>query len=70
MIAASYVFYAWWDWRFVLLLAGVSAIASSARSPSAQTRTPRARLVVNGIAVTLLRSRSRSSSTTVSSPST
>jgi len=22
MIAASYVFYSWWDWRFVLLLAG------------------------------------------------
>jgi D-alanyl-lipoteichoic acid acyltransferase DltB (MBOAT superfamily) len=27
MIAASYVFYAWWDWRFVPLLAGVSALA-------------------------------------------
>ena len=22
MIVASYVFYAWWDWRFVFLLAG------------------------------------------------
>ena len=22
MVAASYVFYAWWDWRFVFLLAG------------------------------------------------
>jgi D-alanyl-lipoteichoic acid acyltransferase DltB (MBOAT superfamily) len=27
MIGASYVFYAWWDWHFVWLLAGVSAIA-------------------------------------------
>jgi D-alanyl-lipoteichoic acid acyltransferase DltB (MBOAT superfamily) len=27
MIAASYVFYGWWDWRFVPLLAGVSALA-------------------------------------------
>jgi len=27
MIAASYVFYAWWDWRFVPLLIGVSALA-------------------------------------------
>jgi D-alanyl-lipoteichoic acid acyltransferase DltB (MBOAT superfamily) len=26
MIGASYVFYAWWDWRFVPLLAGVSAL--------------------------------------------
>ena len=25
MIAASYVFYGWWDWRFVFLLAGVTA---------------------------------------------
>jgi alginate O-acetyltransferase complex protein AlgI len=24
MIAASYVFYSWWDWRFVFLLAGVT----------------------------------------------
>ena len=27
MIGASYVFYAWWDWHFVWLLAGVSAVA-------------------------------------------
>jgi alginate O-acetyltransferase complex protein AlgI len=27
MVAASYVFYAWWDWRFVFLLAGISALA-------------------------------------------
>ena len=27
MIAASYVFYAWWDPRFVLLLIGISVIA-------------------------------------------
>jgi D-alanyl-lipoteichoic acid acyltransferase DltB (MBOAT superfamily) len=29
MIGASYVFYAWWDWRFVALLAGVSAVAQA-----------------------------------------
>jgi alginate O-acetyltransferase complex protein AlgI len=29
MIAASYVFYGWWDWRFVFLLAGVT-VASQA----------------------------------------
>ncbi len=27
MIAASYVFYSWWDWRFVFLLAGVTVTA-------------------------------------------
>ena len=27
MIAASYYFYAWWDWRFILLLAASTAIA-------------------------------------------
>ncbi len=27
MIGASYVFYAWWDWHFVWLLAGVSVVA-------------------------------------------
>ena len=27
MIAASYLFYSWWDWRFVLLLAAATAIA-------------------------------------------
>ena len=27
MVAASYVFYSWWDWRFVFLLAGATAVA-------------------------------------------
>jgi len=27
MIGASYVFYSWWDWRFVVLLAGISLLA-------------------------------------------
>ncbi|HLN41857.1 MAG TPA: MBOAT family protein, partial [Acidimicrobiales bacterium] len=27
MVAASYVFYSWWDWRFVFLLGAVTAIA-------------------------------------------
>ena len=27
MIAASYVFYSWWDWRFVFLLAAVTVTA-------------------------------------------
>ncbi len=28
MVAASYLFYAWWDWRFIFLLAGATAIAA------------------------------------------
>src|ERR1700691_403996 len=27
MVAASYVFYSWWDWRFVFLLASVTVTA-------------------------------------------
>ncbi len=29
MVLASYVFYAWWDWRFIFLLAAATAIAST-----------------------------------------
>jgi alginate O-acetyltransferase complex protein AlgI len=54
MIGASYVFYAWWDWRFVLLLVGISILAQLGAIAVARTRSPRARLVVNGIAVALL----------------
>jgi alginate O-acetyltransferase complex protein AlgI len=53
-IGASYVFYAWWDWRFVLLLVGISILAQLGAIAVARTRSPRARLVVNGIAVALL----------------
>ena len=54
MVGASYVFYAWWDWRFVLLLVGISILAQLGAIAVARTRSPRARLVVNGIAVALL----------------
>jgi alginate O-acetyltransferase complex protein AlgI len=54
MVAASYVFYAWWDWRFVLLLVGISVLAQLGALAVARTRRPRARLIVNGIAVALL----------------
>jgi alginate O-acetyltransferase complex protein AlgI len=54
MIGASYVFYAWWNWRFVFLLIGVSFLAQSGAIAVARTRSPRSRLVVNGIAVAAL----------------
>ena len=31
MLAASYVFYSWWDWRFVFLLAAVTVTAQVGR---------------------------------------
>ena len=54
MIGASYVFYAWWNWRFVFLLVGVSLLAQMGAIAVTRTRSPRARLVVNGIAVSAL----------------
>ena len=54
MIGASYVFYAWWNWRFVFLLVGVSFLAQTGAIAVAWTRSLRARLVVNGIAVAAL----------------
>jgi alginate O-acetyltransferase complex protein AlgI len=54
MIVASYVFYAWWDWRFVPLLIGIGVLAQLGALTVARTRSPRGRLVVNGIVVALL----------------
>ena len=54
MIGASYVFYAWWDPRFVLLLVGISVMAQLGAIAVDRTRSPRSRLVVNAAAVVLL----------------
>jgi len=54
MIGASYVFYAWWDWRFVLLLAGVSFLAQAGALAVHGRRDPRQRRVVTMIAVALV----------------
>jgi alginate O-acetyltransferase complex protein AlgI len=54
MIAASYVFYSWWDWRFVFLLIGVSVIAQLGALAVARTRSSRGGMVVNGVAIALL----------------
>jgi D-alanyl-lipoteichoic acid acyltransferase DltB (MBOAT superfamily) len=54
MIGASYVFYAWWDWRFVPLLVLISILAQLGALAVARTPSPRVRLLVNGIAIALL----------------
>ena len=51
MIAASYVFYAWWDVHFVWLLAGVSAIAQIAAIVVARQEDERRRRWAMGIGV-------------------
>src|SRR5436305_2012350 len=55
MIGASYVFYAWWNWRFVLLLATVSAVAQGgavlvSRQPA---RARRRRMTIASVALVL-----------------
>jgi alginate O-acetyltransferase complex protein AlgI len=51
MIGASYVFYAWWDWRFVFLLAGVSLLAQIGALVVEHRRGPTGRRIATGIAV-------------------
>lgn len=53
MIIASYVFYAWWDARFVGLLAGVSALAQMGGLAVARLESSRWRRVILGAAVTV-----------------
>jgi D-alanyl-lipoteichoic acid acyltransferase DltB (MBOAT superfamily) len=43
MIAASYVFYGWWDWRFVLLLAAVTVAAQAGAQAIAHSSSERSR---------------------------
>ncbi len=43
MVGASYVFYAWWNWRFVLLLAAATVIAQLGGLAVAGARTPNAK---------------------------
>ena len=51
MIGASYVFYAWWDWHFVWLLAGVSFVAQLGGLAVAKQEEPVRRRLVMAIAV-------------------
>lgn len=53
LVLASYVFYAWWDWRFIFLLAGATAIAAVG-GRQIHRSTGRARLVLMWTSVSLL----------------
>ena len=51
MIGASYVFYGWWNWRYVFLLAGVSAIAQLAGMAVSRQEDQRRRMRVMAVGV-------------------
>jgi D-alanyl-lipoteichoic acid acyltransferase DltB (MBOAT superfamily) len=55
MVLASYVFYAWWDWRYVFLLVGVSFISQAAALLVArrEDQRSRTRIMVLGVAATI-----------------
>jgi D-alanyl-lipoteichoic acid acyltransferase DltB (MBOAT superfamily) len=55
MIGASYVFYGWWNWRYVFLLAGVSAIAQLAGMAvnRQEEQQRRMRVMAVGVAATI-----------------
>lgn len=54
MIGASYVFYAWWDWRFVFLLVGVSALAQFGAIVVSGTEGARRRMFALAVSIGLL----------------
>src|SRR5579872_968141 len=54
MIAASYLFYSWWNWRFIFLLAGATVTAQLGAVLIARLRSELGRRVALGSAVTVL----------------
>ena len=54
MIGASYVFYAWWDWRFVFLLVGVSVLAQLGAIVVSGTEGTRRRMFALAVSIGLL----------------
>jgi alginate O-acetyltransferase complex protein AlgI len=54
MLVASYVFYSWWNWHFIFLLAGVTLIAQTGAVAVAHQRTERGRRWCMAIAVAAL----------------
>jgi D-alanyl-lipoteichoic acid acyltransferase DltB (MBOAT superfamily) len=54
MIGASYVFYAWWDWRFIGLLAACTLISQAGAEVTYHARRHAAKTWATGVTVALL----------------
>jgi D-alanyl-lipoteichoic acid acyltransferase DltB (MBOAT superfamily) len=54
MIVASYVFYAWWNWHFIFLLAGCTAISQVGAIATHRARTEPGRRWAMGLSVAAL----------------
>jgi len=54
MTAASYVFYSWWDWRFVFLLGAVTAVAHVGATVIDRMEQERRRRIALGVTVAVL----------------
>ena len=54
MIGASYVFYSWWDWRFVFLLASVTVVAHVGATVVHRCEEPRSRRAAMVVSVAAL----------------
>ncbi|HUY22014.1 MAG TPA: MBOAT family protein [Acidimicrobiales bacterium] len=54
MVAASYVFYSWWDWRFVFLLGGVTLVAHVGATAVQRFEDDRRRRLALGTSVVAL----------------
>jgi alginate O-acetyltransferase complex protein AlgI len=54
MLAASYLFYSWWDWRFVFLLAAATAVAHLGARRVHRAATDRRKRLWLALAVTAL----------------
>jgi alginate O-acetyltransferase complex protein AlgI len=53
LLAASYLFYGWWDARFLVLIAASTLINHAAAVAGARTAEPRRRRIITAIAVVL-----------------
>src|SRR5438876_5739089 len=54
MIAVSYVFYGWWDWRFVFLLAAVTAASQTGAQLLHHTAEERRRRMVMAATIAVI----------------
>src|SRR5690242_3146535 len=68
LLVASYVFYGWWDWRFLGLIIASTVVDFFCAKAIEDTQSIRARRVLLAFSVTLNLTFLGSSSTSISSP--